>query len=175
MAHPRIPAAQIRGPPGALIKRASRRQLGRTPESLGVMWHNRRVLMSLSMFGRKAERKWSAFDTDLKLYAHMATASLVGCTACLDFGYLQAHNHGLDERKASQVPQWRESDVFTPLERDVMEYAEAMTQTPPTVTEDLSARLLTQLGAPALIELSAWIGFANACRAALAAAQRSLS
>jgi hypothetical protein len=23
------------------------------------------------------------------------------------------------------VPRWRESDVFTPLERDVMEYAEA--------------------------------------------------
>lgn len=162
MAHPRIPDAQITGPLGALIKRASRRQLGRTPESLGVMWHNRKVLISLAMFGRKAERKWDACDTDLKTYAHMATASLVGCSACLDFGYFQAHDHGLDERKASQVPRWRESDVFTPLERDVMEYAEAMTQTPPTVTDELSARLLSQLGAPALVELSAWIGFANA-------------
>ena len=43
--------------------------------------------------------------------------------------------------------------MFTPLERDVLEYAEAMSQTPPTVTDALSARLLDQLGAPALVEL----------------------
>ena len=63
--------------------------------------------------------------------------------------------------KAREVPRWRESDVFTPLERDVMEYAEAMTQTPPTVTDELSARLLEQLGAPALVELTAVIALAN--------------
>ena len=63
--------------------------------------------------------------------------------------------------KAREVPRWRESDVFTPLERDVMEYAEAMSQTPPTVTDELSARLLDQLGAPALVELTAWIALAN--------------
>jgi alkylhydroperoxidase family enzyme len=51
--------------------------------------------------------------------------------------------------------------VFTPLEREVMEYAEAMTETPPRVTDELSARLLEQLGAPALVELTAVVGFAN--------------
>jgi len=59
------------------------------------------------------------------------------------------------------VPRWRESDVFTALERDVMEYAEAMSQTPPTVTDELSHRLLDQLGVPALVELTAFIGLAN--------------
>ena len=91
----------------------------------------------------------------------MAVAALVGCSWCLDFGYFQAHNEGLDEAKASEVPRWRESTVFTPLERDVMEYAEAMTETPPTVTDELSARLLEQLGAPALVELTAVVAFAN--------------
>jgi alkylhydroperoxidase family enzyme len=59
------------------------------------------------------------------------------------------------------VPRWRESDVFTPLERDVMAYAEAMTNTPTTVSDELSARLLAQLGAAGLIELTAYIGFSN--------------
>ncbi len=63
--------------------------------------------------------------------------------------------------KASQVPRWRESELFTPLERDVLEYAEAMTNTPPTVTDELSARLLEQLGPAALVELTACIAFAN--------------
>ena len=111
-------------------------------------------------FGRKVE-KWDQLDADLTTYAHMAVASLVGCSWCLDFNYFKAHNEGLDEAKASEVPRWRESTVFSPLERDVMEYAEAMSETPPRVTDELSARLLKQLGVPALVELTAVVGFAN--------------
>ena len=42
-----------------------------------------------------------------------------------------------------------------------MEYAEAMTQTPPTVTDELSARLLKALGPAALVELTAFVAMAN--------------
>jgi alkylhydroperoxidase family enzyme len=51
--------------------------------------------------------------------------------------------------------------VFTPLERRVMEYAEAMSRTPPAVTDEMSAALLAELGAPALVELTARIGAMN--------------
>jgi alkylhydroperoxidase family enzyme len=91
----------------------------------------------------------------------MAVASLVGCSYCLDLGYFNARNEGLDVTKAREVPRWRESDVFTPLERDVMEYAEAMTQTPSTVTDEPSARLLAALGPAALAELTMVIALAN--------------
>ena len=157
---PRIPKAEITGPFGYLVKRFSRKMLGEVPDALGVMWHNRAVLTSSMALGRKVQ-KWDQLDADLKSFAHMAVAALVGCSACLDFGYFQAHNEGLDERKASEVPRWRESTVFTPLEREVMEYAEAMTETPPRVTDELSARLLEQLGASALVELTAVVGAAN--------------
>ncbi|MGJ9404587.1 hypothetical protein [Arthrobacter sp. KK5.5] len=40
------------------------------------------------------------------------------------------------------MPGWRESEVFIPLERDVMTYAKAMSHTPPTATDEISARLL---------------------------------
>jgi alkylhydroperoxidase family enzyme len=91
----------------------------------------------------------------------MAVAAQVGCSWCLDINYFQAQNLNLDLAKASQVPRWRESELFTPLERDVLEYAEAMTNTPPTVTDELSARLLEQLGPAAMVELTACIAFAN--------------
>ena len=42
-----------------------------------------------------------------------------------------------------------------------MEYAEAMSHTPPTVTDELSAGLLDALGAAALVELTAVIALAN--------------
>jgi alkylhydroperoxidase family enzyme len=42
-----------------------------------------------------------------------------------------------------------------------MEYAEAMSQTPPAVTDGMSAALLEELGAPALVELTTRIGVMN--------------
>ena len=59
------------------------------------------------------------------------------------------------------MAQSAEINVFTPLERDVLEYADAMTQTPPAVTDELSARLLAALGAAGLVELTAFIAAAN--------------
>jgi alkylhydroperoxidase family enzyme len=156
----RIPKAELTGIYGALVKRMSRRMLGDVPEPVEVAWHNRKVVNFSFSLGRKAE-KWDQCDENLKSFAHMAVASLVGCSFCLDLGYFHAHNEGLDEIKAREVPRWRESDVFTPLEREVMEYAEAMSQTPPTVTDEQSASLLDQLGAPALVELTAYIALAN--------------
>ena len=156
----RIPSAELTGIYGALVKRMSRKMLGDVPEPLGVVWHNRKVLNTSFAVSRKAQ-KWNACDQDLKSYAHLAAVALVGCSFCLDLGYFRAGHEGLDVRKAREVPRWRESDVFTPLERDVLAYAEAMSQTPPTVTDDLSARLLERLGAPALVELTWWVALAN--------------
>ncbi|MGH9211260.1 MAG: carboxymuconolactone decarboxylase family protein [Acidimicrobiales bacterium] len=159
----RIPKAEITGVSGALIKRLSRKRLGDVPEPVGVYWHNRRVLKTFFAVSSKAG-KWNACDESLKALAHMAAASLIGCSFCLDLGYFMAHKDGadgLDVAKAREVPRWRGSDVFTVLERDVMEYAEAMSQTPPTATDELSARLLDQLGEPALVELTAFIALSN--------------
>jgi len=136
------------------------RQLGAVPEPVEVMWHNPKVAEASLEIGSKASA-WDAADESLKSFAHMAVAAQVGCSWCLDIGYFQAQNQNLDMVKASQVPRWRESQVFTPLERDVLEYAEAMTNTPPTVTDELSARLLDRLGPAAMIELTAFIAFSN--------------
>jgi AhpD family alkylhydroperoxidase len=157
---PRIPKADITGLSGYLLKRFTRKLLGDVPEPAEVMWHNRAVLNSFTKLGRQSQ-KWNQLDPNLKSFAHMAVAAQVGCSWCLDYGYYHAHNEGLDEAKASEVPRWRESTVFTSLERDVMEYAEAMSETPPRVTDELSDRLLEQLGAPAMVELTGTVAFAN--------------
>jgi alkylhydroperoxidase family enzyme len=136
------------------------RQLGAVPEPVEVTYNNPKVAVSSQEFSAGVAT-WDAADTSLKTFAHMAVAAQVGCGWCLDVNYFLARNQNLDVTKASQVPRWRESDVFTPLERDVLEYAEAMTSTPTTVTDELSASLLERLGPAALVELTVFIGFAN--------------
>jgi len=152
----RVPKAELAGE----LSESMIKQFGAVPEPVEVMWHNPKVAQASLELGGRA-REWDAADESLKSFAHMAVAAQVGCGWCLDIGYFMARNQNLDVAKASQVPRWRESDVFTPLERDVLEYAEAMTNTPPTVTDELSARLLDRLGPAALVELTACIGFAN--------------
>jgi AhpD family alkylhydroperoxidase len=156
----RVPATEITGIYGSLVKTMSRRMLGQVPESAGVMWHYPAVFKDLMGFGRKVD-KWNRLDPNLASFAAMGAAGAVGCSFCLDLHYFLTHNRGLDEVKAREVPRWRESTVFTPLERRVMEYAEAMSQTPPAVTDEMSAALLSELGAPALLELTARIGAMN--------------
>ena len=142
------------------LREAMIKQFGAVAEPVEVTWHNPSVAQAALEFGAKIAG-WDAADESLKTFVHMAVAAQVGCSWCLDINYFAAQANGLNMAKASQVPRWRESDVFTPLERDVLEYAEAMTNTPPTVTDELSARLLDRLGSPAMVELTACIAFAN--------------
>jgi alkylhydroperoxidase family enzyme len=152
----RVPKAEL----PAELRENMIKQLGAVPEPVEVTWHNPKVAeASLELGGKVSE--WDAADESLKTFAHMAVAAQVGCSWCLDINYFQAQNQNLDLTKASQVPRWRESEVFTPLERDVLEYAEAMTNTPPTVTDELSARLLDRLGPAAMTELTVFIAFSN--------------
>jgi len=152
----RVPKAEL----PADLRENMIEQLGAVPEPVEVAYNNPKVAASSQEFSAKVAT-WDAADASLKTFAHMAVAAQVGCSWCLDVNYFLAQNHNLDLAKASQVPRWRESDVFTPLERDVMEYAEAMTNTPTIVTDELSASLLERLGPAALVELTVFIGFAN--------------
>ncbi len=156
----RVPATAITGVHGTLITTISRRVLGQVPDGLGVMWHHPRVLKDSMAFGRKVDA-WDRLDRGLATYAAMAAAATIGCGFCLDLHHFLSRDRGLDGAKVREVPRWRESTVFTPLERRVMEYAEAMSATPPAVTDELSAALLGELGAPALVELTARIGTMN--------------
>ncbi|MFF3375956.1 carboxymuconolactone decarboxylase family protein [Streptomyces sp. NPDC002680] len=152
----RIPKAEL----PAEIRENLLKQFGAVPEPFEVTAHSPKVAQDSSDMGSRVS-EWDMADQGLKTFAHMAVAAQVGCGWCLDINYFQALHLDLDLAKASQVPRWRESEVFTPLERDVLEYAEAMTSTPPAVTDELYAGLLDRLGPAAMVELTAAIGFAN--------------
>ncbi len=156
----RVPTTEITGLFGQVLKLGMRKMVGKVPESAAVMWHHPQVFKDTMGFGRKTE-KWDRVDADLATFAVMATAAHIGCSFCLDLNYFMTRHRGLDERKAREIPRWRESGVFSESERRVLEYAEAMSETPPAATDEMVAALLDDLGAPALLELTARIGTMN--------------
>jgi alkylhydroperoxidase family enzyme len=144
-----------------LVEAYSRRRYGAVLQPGLALAHNRKVLLADLRFEQKIAR-WDALDARLKHLALMVSAARIGCEWCMDFGHWEAHGLGLPHDLVAKVPVWREHrDAFSELELLVMEYAEAMTATPPEVTDELSARLLKDLGEPAFVELSAVVAVEN--------------
>ncbi|MEV3987872.1 carboxymuconolactone decarboxylase family protein [Streptomyces sp. NPDC049837] len=151
-------------PPRTLLFRAvewyAKRTYGKVLEPVLAMGHNGRVLRATLRF-ELAVARWNKLDPHLKALAELASAASIGCSWCMDFGYWESTRRGVDARKLRDLPVWRDSDAYTALERDVLEYAEAMTANPPTVGDDLAERLRKALGEPAFVELTAMVALEN--------------
>ena len=68
---------------------------------------------------------------------------------------------GADEEKIRQVPTWRESRLFSDMERAALEYAERMTITGEKVTDELWGRLRAHFGEAQMVELTAAVALEN--------------
>jgi alkylhydroperoxidase family enzyme len=152
-------------PPRSLSYRiatwVARRRYGAMPDPGAAVGHNMRVARSYALFELQVER-WRSLDHGLKDLAVMAAASRIGCAWCMDFGYWEATvAHHVPAEKIRAIPGWREATVYTGLERLVLEYAEAMTDSPPSVTDELVAALAGQLSEAQLVELTAIVAVEN--------------
>ena len=156
----RVPVVEDQGLFGKLIGWYSRRTYGDVLDNALVLMHNRPILWAVMKFEGKVA-KWDRLDPHLKNLAQLASASVIGCSWCMDFGYYAAHSKGEDTSKFEQVPYWREATIFTPVERRVLEFAEAMTVTPLEVTDEMTEALRADLGEDGFVELAMMIAVEN--------------
>jgi alkylhydroperoxidase family enzyme len=138
----------------------SRRRLGRVADPLAAWAHHRGVMLALMRLEMRVLR-WRRLNATLQALAQMAPAARIGCSWCVDFGYWVAHHHRVDPRKLDDVTRWRTSPAYTDLERLVLEYADAMTDTPPTVTDELVARLRQHFDDAQVVELTSLVALEN--------------
>jgi alkylhydroperoxidase family enzyme len=149
-----------------LAERFTRRRYGAMLDPAAAVGHNMQVARTYAIMELQVER-WRSLDTGLKDLAVMTAAARIGCSWCLDFGYWEATTlHHVPAEKVRAVPSWQDQSaqgagVFTELELLVCEYAEAMTQTPPTVSDELVARLSHHLNEAQLVELTAIVAVEN--------------
>ncbi len=66
-----------------------------------------------------------------------------------------SRREGASDEKIAALDAYRTSPLFTPEERVALELAEAMTATPPNVTDELFARLQEYYDEAQLVELAA--------------------
>ena len=156
----RVPISQPPGLFGRILAWAGRRMGGQPMDVAFALSHQRRLLWTMASFERGVAR-WHAADARLKHLAELAAAAQVGCSWCVDYGYHLALNAGLDEATLRDIGRWRESDRLTALDKQVIEYAEAVTATPPTTTDEMVAALRERIGDAALVELTMMVAVEN--------------
>jgi len=159
----RIPAVreQDAGPVGKLVYRFARRRFGSMPEPFAVALHHTGVFWTSLIAELGWERAATRLPTSVRELAVYRTATVVGCSWCVDFGTMLQRLHGLDVDRLAHIEEYATSPLYTDDERRAIAYAEAMTATPVTVTDAQVADLERAFGPAGVVELTTMIAVEN--------------
>jgi alkylhydroperoxidase family enzyme len=144
-----------------LAARYSRRRFGRIVEPMAAASHHAGVLIAVGGLETAVQLGLKKLDPGLRWLAIEATAMQIGCSWCIDYGYYEGMNSGVDPEKVRAVGQWRSSSIFDERERAVLEYAETATGSPAEVSDELAARIRAHLSDAEFVELAAWVALEN--------------
>jgi AhpD family alkylhydroperoxidase len=143
-----------------LVRWFARRRFGVIPAPLTVYEHSSPFLFAAGSFELGFERA-HALDRKLKGLVNLKVAARVGCPFCLDIGSALAQGDGVTERQVRELHKHGESSAFSPLEREVLDFAVAMSDTPVAIADDTFSRLREALGEQAMVELCAVVAWEN--------------
>jgi AhpD family alkylhydroperoxidase len=108
-----------------------------------------------------ASAQQNRVDWRLKVLAGLKAATLTHCEFCIDLGSQVARLSGLSDEQLLALPHYGESDLFTNLEKLVLDYATGMSRTPVEVPDSLFARLREHFDEAQLVELTSAIALEN--------------
>jgi AhpD family alkylhydroperoxidase len=143
-----------------LVRWFARRRFKRDLRSLDAYEHSMPVVAAMGAFELLVERA-ATVAHPLRSLAELKTATVVGCAFCMDIGSALARARGVTEAQVRELHQHATSSAFSPIERDVCDYAVAISQTPAVVPDEVFARLRAALGDRGMVELSAVVAWEN--------------
>ncbi len=151
-------------PPGR-VKRlalwATRRRYGKVLEPATYWAHHTGVFWSTMLLEGTLQATRQHLPAALHDLVVHRVSVVIGCPWCIDFGAMEALHTGMTPERVLAVPDYAGSDLFTDAEKRAMAYADAMTATPPTVTDEQVTALREELGECALVELTHLISLEN--------------
>ena len=157
---PAVPEAEA-GFFGRLVYRFARRRFGAVPEPFAVARHHPRLFWAAIVAESAYEWAPTVLPKRLHDLAVYRTATVVGCSWCVDFGTMLQRLDGLDVDRLQHIDEYATSPLYDPTERRAIAYADAMTAQPPTVTDAMVAELEDALGRAGLVELTHAIALEN--------------
>jgi len=160
---PRIPAVPTKdaGLLTKLMYRYAVRRYGAVPEPFAVAAHQPSLMRASGVHEMLVEKAVRNLPVSVKELAQYRTAVRLGCSWCVDFGMMLQKHDGLDIERLKNIDDYATSELFTRPERLALAYADAMSNTPVTVTDEQVAELEREFGRAGLLELTYLIGLEN--------------
>jgi AhpD family alkylhydroperoxidase len=150
------------------MRRGLPRLAGREParpegmlEPLEMFAHVPRLL---NAYGRleQANAKLDRLDQRISDLAELKAATMTSCEYCIDLGSQVARQRsGLSDEELLALPRYRDSDLFSEVEKLALDYAVGMSRTPVEVSDALFARLQEHFDEAQLVELTFVIALEN--------------
>ncbi len=131
----------------------SQRRYGKVLQPLKIAALDRKLLLA---FGHMewAQQHARTMPKEVKHLARMLAAMQVNCPWCLDFGTRESQEMGIPEEKLHALLDYQRSPLLSEQEVLVLRYAEAMSQTPVRVPDELFAALKAHYSDRQLVELT---------------------
>ncbi|HTI21646.1 MAG TPA: carboxymuconolactone decarboxylase family protein [Kutzneria sp.] len=139
----------------------AKRRYGAVPEPYGVFAQHRGLLKAGAVHELAVERTATTLPVSLRHLVQYRVAVVLGCSWCVDFGTMLQRMEGLDIDRLRDIDDYETSSRYTEIERKALAYADAMTATPTTVTDEQVAELDAELGHVGVIELTYLIALEN--------------
>ena len=136
------------------------RDLEHMLEPLEIYAQTPKLLLGYAML-EWTTAKLDRVDTRLRSLAELKAATLTHCEYCIDLGSQASRLAGLSDEQLLALPRYWESELFTDLEKLVLDYAVGMSRTPVDVPEALFARMRQQFDDAQLMELTHVIALEN--------------
>jgi uncharacterized peroxidase-related enzyme len=144
-----------------LFRRAQVRRHGRALEPTELWSYRPRAMLGFLHLFRALRSADSPLSAELRARVSVCVSELNGCAFCVDLNSSLLTQARGRQVESGPVSEWRADPTLDARARLALEYAEAMTRTPPDVGDELFARLQAAFAPDAIVELTAVIAFQN--------------
>nr|WP_296767991.1 carboxymuconolactone decarboxylase family protein [Rhodococcus sp. (in: high G+C Gram-positive bacteria)] len=137
------------------------RMVGEVPEPFAVFAHHPKLFFATLTQEMAAGKASTTLPVSVRELAVYRVAWTLGCAWCVDFGTMMQRLDGLDIDRLREIGEYDSSSNYSDDERAAIAYADSMTATPSTATDEQVADLEDRFGRAGVVELTYQIGLEN--------------
>ena len=120
-----------------------------------------RLFWLVALFVGWLERKKARLTPELRALLMTRVSQQCHCAFCIDANSLRLAQRSNTVEKVQAVAQWQQSALFSEAERAALDYADAMTATPPLISEAQKVTLRQFYNVEQISEMTALVAFQN--------------
>ena len=137
------------------------RKYGQPLEAAKVWARRPRLFLSVANLYGAIDRRRSPISPTLRSLVTVRVSQINHCRFCVDLNSATLAKRAGSMDKVNELENWRDSDIFSPMEKAVLNYTEAVTFSDRRVEDNMIEALHDYFDDDGVVELTALITFQN--------------